>query len=71
VVDQAGKKLDTDLELRTSAGEVIKATASGGEAEVKRVWNDLVVRIELPQQKGTQVTFEDDGAPARSFAMPK
>jgi len=70
VVDQAGKKLDTSLELRTSGGAVIKAAAAGGEAEIQRPWNDPVVRIELPEQKGKHIAFEADGAAARSFSMP-
>lgn len=71
VVDQTGANLDTPIKLVTSAGKLIEATAAGGQAEIKRQWNDVVTRIDLPKQKGTRVTFEDDGAAARAFAIPK
>ncbi len=71
VVDQTGANLDTPIKLVTSGGKLIEATASGGQVEITRQWNDVVTRIDLPKQKGTRVTFEDDGAAARAFAIPK
>ncbi|HTS28820.1 MAG TPA: hypothetical protein VMH81_23275 [Bryobacteraceae bacterium] len=70
VVDQAGKKLDLQIEVRLAGGDVIKAKASGGEAEIQRLFSDPVARIDLPGQKHMHVTFEDDGAAARGFQTP-
>jgi hypothetical protein len=71
VVDQTGTNLDTPIKLVTSAGQLIETASSGGQVDIKRQWNDVVTRIDLPKQKGTRVTFEDDGAAARAFAIPK
>jgi hypothetical protein len=70
VVDETGKKVHAGFELRLSTGTVLEAVAADGEAEVKCPWNDPVVRIDVPGQRGKHITFEDDGASARGFQIP-
>jgi hypothetical protein len=70
VVDETGKKIHASFELRLSTGVVLEQVAAGGEVDVKCPWNDPVVRIDMPGQRGKQITFEDDGASARSFQIP-
>lgn len=69
VVDQDGKKIDAQLELRLCSGETIQKTADKGEAEIVRTWNDCVTRVRISDHSGKRVSFEDDGAAARAFSI--
>ena len=70
VVDQAGKNINANLELRLRSGQVISAVATDGKAQVTRPWNDLVVRVLIRDHLGSRVSFVGvDGATAQLLSI--
>ena len=70
VVDEDGRKLDTNVELRFSGGQLVSKPVVGGEVDVLVPWNESVARVNLPDHKGKRVALDEGAIPGRRFLMP-